>query len=706
MRIYKVLYIITIMFVSNVVLNAQKINYPVTKKCDTVDNYFGTLVPDPYRWLENDTAAAVAEWVKAENKVTSGYLNKIPFRQKMKERLTSLFNFPKQSSPFKRGGKYFCYKNNGLQNQSILYIMSTPTDTGRILLDANKLSDDGTISLASMDISQDGKILAYAVARGGSDWNEIYFLNIETGKLLDDHLNWVKFSNIGWFKDGIYYSGYEPTRKGKELSQKNEYHKLFYHKLGTEQSTDTIIFENKNEPLRNYFASVTDDQKFLCIYEENAGSMGNALYLKDLSIKDSKIVTLISTFENEFSIVENVDNDLYIRTNLNAKKYKLIKINFLTPEISKAEDILPETNNVLSSVSFCNKTIVALYMKDAHSELKVYDYSGKFLNNVNLPSIGTLNSFNSDKNDSIGFYDFTSYNYPTTVFLYHSKTGISKEYFRPKIDFDGNNYEVKQVFYPSKDGTKIPMFIVHKKGIKLDGTNPTLLYAYGGFNISLTPSFSASRILWLENGGVYAVANLRGGGEYGEEWHLAGTKLNKQNVFDDFIAAAEYLIKEKFTSSKFLAIQGGSNGGLLIGAVANQRADLFKVALPAVGVMDMLRYHKFTIGWNWVTDYGSSEDKEQFEYLYKYSPIHNIKQNVDYPSIMVTTADHDDRVVPAHSFKYIATLQEKYKGNNPVLIRIETKAGHGAGKPTSKQIDEAVDIYSFIFYNMGITPKY
>ncbi|PIY04689.1 MAG: S9 family peptidase, partial [Bacteroidetes bacterium CG_4_10_14_3_um_filter_31_20] len=495
-------------------------------------------------------------------------------------------------------------------------------------------------------------------------------------------------------------------RKGKELSQKNEYHKLFYHKLGTEQSTDTIIFENKNEPLRNYFASVTDDQKFLCIYEENAGSMGNALYLKDLSIKDSKIVTLISTFENEFSIVENVDNDLYIRTNLNAKKYKLIKINFLTPEISKAEDILPETNNVLSSVSFCNKTIVALYMKDAHSELKVYDYSGKFLNNVNLPSIGTLNSFNSDKNDSIGFYDFTSYNYPTTVFLYHSKTGISKEYFRPKIDFDGNNYEVKQVFYPSKDGTKIPMFIVHKKGIKLDGTNPALLYAYGGFNISLTPSFSASRILWLENGGVYAVANLRGGGEYGEEWHLAGTKLNKQNVFDDFIAAAEYLIKEKFTSSKFLAIQGGSNGGLLIGAVANQRADLFKVALPAVGVMDMLRYHKFTIGWNWVTDYGSSEDKEQFEYLYKYSPIHNIKQNVDYPSIMVTTADHDDRVVPAHSFKYIATLQEKYKGNNPVLIRIETKAGHGAGKPTSKQIDEAVDIYSFIFYNMGITPKY
>ncbi len=706
MRIIKVLFIISIMFASNIFLNAQKMVYPVTKKCDTVDNYFGTKVPDSYRWLENDTAKDVAEWVIAENKVTFNYLNTISFRQKMKERLTKLWNFPKQSAPFKRGGKYFCYKNNGLQNQSILYVMNSPTDTGRVLLDANKLSTDGTVSLASMDISADGKLLAYAVARGGSDWNEIYFLNIETGKLLDDHLKWVKFSGIGWVKDGIYYSGYEPTKKGKELSQKNEFHKLYFHKLGTDQASDEIVFEDKNEPLRNFYATVTDDQKFLCIYGENAGSMGNALYLKDLSAKDSKIITLMPTFENEFSIVENIGNDLYIRTNLNAKKYKLVKINFSSSDISKAVNILPETNNVLSSVSFCNKNIVALYMKDAHSELKLYDYNGNFLKDIVTPSIGTVNSFNSDKNDILAFYDFTSYNYPTTVFLYNVETGKSDEYFKPKIDFDGNNYEVKQVFYLSKDDTKIPMFIVYKKGIKLDGTNPTLLYAYGGFNISLTPGFSASRILWLENGGVYAVANLRGGGEYGEEWHLAGTKLNKQNVFDDFIAAAEYLIKEKYTSSKFLAIQGGSNGGLLIGAVANQRPDLFKVALPAVGVMDMLRYHKFTIGWSWVTDYGNSENKEQFEYIYKYSPIHNIKQNVEYPAIMVTTADHDDRVVPAHSFKYIATLQEKYQGQNPVLIRIETKAGHGAGKPTSKQIDEAVDIYSFIFYNMGINPKY
>jgi prolyl oligopeptidase len=411
-------------------------------------------------------------------------------------------------------------------------------------------------------------------------------------------------------------------------------------------------------------------------------------------------------FDTEFGVVDNVGSELYIRTNLAAKKYKLIKVDISTPNISNAIDILPETKDVLSSVSFCGNTLVATYMKDAHSEIMIYDYSGKFLNNLNLPALGTVNTFNSGKNDAEAFYDFTSYNYPTTVFQYDYKTGESKEYFKPAIDFDGSAYEVKQVFYESKDKTKISMFIVSKKGITLDGNNPTLLYGYGGFNISLTPGFSTSRVIWLENGGVYAVANLRGGGEYGEEWHLAGTKLKKQNVFDDFIAAAEYLIKEKYTSPDYLAIQGGSNGGLLVGAVANQRPDLFKVALPAVGVMDMLRYHKFTIGWSWVTDYGNSDNKEEFEYIYKYSPIHNISDKAEYPAIMVTTADHDDRVVPAHSFKYIATLQEKYKGSNPVLIRIETSAGHGAGKPTSKQIDESVDIYSFIFKNMGITPKY
>jgi len=692
------------MFLTNCNENQNRLTYPAATKTGTVDNYFGTNVPDPYRWLENDTAADVAEWVKAQNKVTFNYLNKIPFRQKMKKRLTSIWNFQKQTAPFKKGGKYFYYKNNGLQNQSVLFIMNLLTDSARVLLDANKLSADGTVSLTSLDVSPDGKLLAYGIARGGSDWNEIYFLNIETGKQLPDHLNWVKFSEIGWFKEGIYYSGYTPPAKGKELSQKNEYHKLYYHKLGSEQSNDKIIFENKKEPLRNYYANVTNDQNYLLIYEENAGSMGNALHISDLSKPNSKPVTLVSTFDKEFSVVDNIGSEFYIKTNFNAKKYKLVKVNLATSDISKTEDILPETNDVLSSVSFCGKTIIANYMKDAHSELKVYDYTGKFLHTLNLPALGTVNTFNSDKKETIAFYDFTSYNYPATIFQYESETGNSKEYFKPDIDFNGSAYEVKQVYYKSKDGTIIPMFVVHKKGIVLDGKNPALLYGYGGFNISLTPGFSISRVLWLENGGIYAVANLRGGGEYGEQWHLAGTKLYKQNVFDDFIAAAEYLIKEKYTSPKFLAIQGGSNGGLLVGAVVNQRPDLFKVALPAVGVMDMLRYHKFTIGWNWVTDYGSSDNKEEFEYLYKYSPLHNIKKDVEYPAVLVTTADHDDRVVPAHSFKYIATLQEKYKGKNPVLIRIETRAGHGAGKPTSKLINEAVDLYSFIFYNMGIVP--
>jgi len=685
---------------------SQNIVYPISKKVDTVDNYFGTKVPDPYRWLENDTAKDVADWVKAENNVTNKYLDNISFRNDLKKRLTKLWNFPKVSAPFKRGGKYFCYKNNGLQNQSVLYMMNSPKDSGKIILDPNKLSTDGTVSLASMDISADGKILAYSVARGGSDWNEIYFLNIETGKLLNDHLNWVKFSGISWFNDGIFYSGYTPPEKGKELSQKNEYHKLYYHKLATEQSADKIIIENKKEPLHSFFASVTDDQKFLCIYEENVGNMGNALHIADLTKKNYQIITLVNKYDNEFTVLENINDDIYIKTNDNAKKYKLIKINFQNPDISKSTIVIPENTDVLDGVSFMENKIVTIYMKDAHSELKVFDLNGNFLYNISTPAIGTVNSFNSDKNSDIAFYDFTSYNFPTTVFLYNSVNKTSKIFFKPSIDFNGDNYEVKQVFYESKDKTKISMFLVYKKGIVLNGNNPTLLYGYGGFNISMTPGFSASRILWLENGGVYAVANLRGGGEYGEEWHLAGTKLKKQNVFDDFISAAEYLIKENYTSKEYLAIQGGSNGGLLIGAVINQRPDLFKVALPAVGVMDMLRYHKFTIGWSWVTDYGNSENKEEFEYIYKYSPLHNIKPNINYPAVLVTTADHDDRVVPAHSFKYIATLQENYKGKNPVLIRIETKAGHGAGKPTSKMIDEAVDIYSFVFYNMGIVPKY
>ena len=684
----------------------ESLIYPETKKTDTIDVYFGTNVPDPYRWLENDTAKEVSEWVKQQNKLTFDYLNKIPFREKMKERLTKIWNYPKQSAPFKKGEKYFMYKNNGLQNQSILYVMNSLTDSARILLDPNTLSDDGTVSLDGMDVSPDGKLLAYSISRGGSDWNEIYFKNIETGEMLPDHLLWVKFSGLSWYKDGVFYSGYTPPVKGKELSQKNEFHKLYYHKLGSDQSTDNIISEDKNEPLRTYVAYVTEDQNYLFTWIENAGSLGHSLYVTDLNKKDAKAIHLTSTFDNRFDLVNNNGPEFFIMTNKNAKKNKLIKVNYNNPDTSEWKEILPESDNVLTSVSIIKDNLVAIYMKDAHSVVNFYDLNGKFKNSMELPAIGTVNSFNTDKNDSIAFYDFTSYNYPTTIFKYSINTGKSEVFFKPEINFDGNLYEVKQVFYKSKDNTKIPMFIIHKKGIELNGKNPTLLYAYGGFNISLTPGFSTSRVLWLENGGVFAIANLRGGGEYGEEWHLAGTKLKKQNVFDDFIAAAEYLINQKYTSSDFLAIQGGSNGGLLVGAVTNQRPELFRVALPAVGVMDMLRFHKFTIGWSWVTDYGSSDNKEEFEYLFKYSPIHNIRENINYPAVLVTTADHDDRVVPAHSFKYIATLQEKYHGSNPVLIRIETSAGHGGGKPTSKVIDEAVDIYSFIFQNMGITPKY
>ena len=684
----------------------ENIIYPETKKTDTIDTYFGVQVPDPYRWLENDTAQEVADWVKSQNKITFDYLDKIPFRQKMKERLTKIWNFPKQTAPFKRGGKYFIYKNDGLQNQSILYVMNSLSDSPKILLDPNTLSEDGTVSLDGMDVSPDGKLLAYSISRGGSDWSEIYFKNIETGEMLTDHILWVKFSGLSWFKDGVFYSGYTPPVKGKELSQKNEYHKLYYHKLGTDQSTDKIIVEDKNEPLRNFYANVSEDQNFLFTYVENAGSLGNALFVTDLTKENSKPVELTSSFDFQFSLVENIGSDFYILTNKKAKKNKLIRINYNNPDSSKWVEILPETENVLSSASIIKDLLVATYMKDAHSVVNFYSLNGTFKNNLELPAIGSVYSFNAHKDDSIAFYDFTSYNYPSTIFKYSLNTGKSEVFFKPEIDFDGNLYDVNQVFYKSKDGTNIPMFIIHKKGIELNGKNPTLLYAYGGFNISLTPGFSTSRVIWLENGGVFAVANLRGGGEYGEEWHLSGTKLQKQNVFDDFISAAEFLISEKYTSPEYLAIQGGSNGGLLMGAVINQRPELFKVALPAVGVMDMLRFHKFTIGWSWVTDYGSSDNKEEFEYLYKYSPLHNIKENINYPAVLVTTADHDDRVVPAHSFKYIATLQEKYKGPNPVLIRIETSAGHGGGKPTSKVIDEAIDIYSFIFANMGIHPKY
>lgn len=683
----------------------EEILYPVTYKTGHIDNYFGVEIADPYNWFETDTTTRIREWISAQNDLTYKYLGKIPYRNKIRQQLESAWDFPKQSAPFKSGGKYFIYKNNGLQNQSALFVMNSACDTPKLLLDPNLLSSDGTTSLTKIDVSPDGKLLAYSVARSGSDWNTIYFMNIETLEKLNDSIVWMKFSGLGWHGNGVYYSGYSPPEKGKEYSQKNEFHKLFYHKLNTPQSEDKIVMENKKEPLRNFYASVSDDGNYLLIYSSNTGFRGNALSVKDLRKADSAPVDITGEFDFEFSVVGNTGADFYIKTNKNAKKYKLVKVNLNNAGEEYRTDIIPESGDVLSSVSLCSGKIVASYFKDARSQLNVYNTDGTFCNTIGLPALGTVSAFNSTSDDSIAFYEFSSYNYPATTFLYNTETNESKLYYKPEIDFDGSNFEVKQVFYESKDKTMIPMFIVHKKGIDLNGKNPVILYGYGGFNRSMTPGFSISRAYWLKNGGVYAVANLRGGGEYGEEWHLAGTKLKKQNVFDDFIAAAEYLIKEKYTSSEYLTIQGGSNGGLLVGAVINQRPELFKVALPAVGVMDMLKFHKFTIGWSWITDYGSSDNKEEFEYILKYSPLHNIDGNRNYPAVLVTTADHDDRVVPAHSFKYIAALQEKYKGNNPALIRIETKAGHGAGKPTAKIIDEAADVYAFIFYNMGIAPE-
>lgn len=679
-----------------------KLTYPVTKKCDSADTYFEVKIDDPYRWLENDTSPDVKAWVEEQNKVCFSYLNSIPYRNEIKERLTELWNFERQSAPFTKAGKMFYYKNNGLQNQSVLYCKINESSPEQVLIDPNKLSDDGTVSLSTIGISPDGKYIAYAISRGGSDWNEIFVKEIETGKELSDHINWVKFSSVSWHNDGFFYSGYAKPDKGMELSQANLFHKLFYHKLGNPQEKDLVIRENPNFSKRSVRGFVTEDSRFLVISESEPNKTGNAFYIKDFSSSGNSLIPIDVSFDIHLQYIKNTGEEFYLMTNKNAGRYKLISVTLQNPDTASWKDILPESKDLLNEVSFSKNRFICNYLKDARSRLELYNIEGKFLGEINLPCLGTVNSFNTESDNETAYYDFTSFNYPTTVYKYNVMTNKSELYFAPKVDINPDEYEVAQVFYHSKDGTKIPMFISYKKGIKLDGTNPTLLYGYGGFNINVTPSFSISRLQWLENGGVFAVANIRGGGEYGKTWHMAGTKLQKQNVFDDFIAAAEYLIHEKYTNPQKLAVQGGSNGGLLVGAVINQRPDLFKVAIPQVGVMDMLRYHKFTIGYYWVTDYGSSEDPAEFNYILKYSPIHNISDSLDYPAVLVTTADHDDRVVPAHSFKYIATLQEKYKGINPVIIRIETKAGHGAGKSTSKAIEETADINSFLFYNMDI----
>jgi len=693
------------MITANIFGQKTKIIYPMTKKDNTVDTYFGVKVSDPYRWLENDTTKETATWVKAQNKVTSTYLAKIPFRNKLKERLTNLANYEKIGAPFKKNGKYYFYKNDGLQNQSVLYVQNSLDSQPEVFLDPNKLSEDGTVALTGISFSKDGKYFAYTVSRSGSDWREIYVMDIATRKLLNDHIQWAKFTGAAWQGDGFYYSAYDAPIAGKEFSNINENHKIYFHKIGEPQSKDVLIYQNPKYPKRFYSASVSEDQRVLFIFESGEGR-GNALFMKDLTKVDAPIEQLASDFNYEYTPIEVIGSQMFFSTNFGAPKGKVMVANIDSPNLRNWKDLVPESASVLSGAEVIGGKLMLTYDKDASNHAFAYNTEGKLLYEVKLPSLGSV-GFSGDKDDNIAFYSFTSFTFPGAVYKYNVNTNESTLYCAPKVDFNPEEFVTEQVFYPSKDGTKIPMFLTYKKGLKRDESNPVYLYGYGGFNISLNPGFSTYRIPFLENGGVYAQVNLRGGGEYGEEWHLAGTKMKKQNVFDDFISAAEYLIEKKYTNKQRIAIVGGSNGGLLIGACVNQRPDLFKVAIPEVGVMDMLRYHKFTIGWNWASDYGTSEDsKEMFEYLRAYSPLHTFKKGNTYPATLVTTADHDDRVVPAHSFKYAATLQASSNGKNPTLIRIDSKAGHGSGKPISKVIDEQADIYSFIMFNMDMKPKF
>jgi prolyl oligopeptidase len=683
----------------------EPIAYPKTLKSAVTDDYFGVKVADPYRWLEDDNSAETAEWVKAENEVTEAYLQKIPFREELKQRMTALWNYPRYGVPFRKGNYYFFTKNNGIQNQSVLYIQEGLDAEPRVFLDPNLLSADGTTALAGRAASHDGSYFAYAIAKAGSDWNEIYVIETASGRQLADKLEWVKFSEIAWKGNGFYYSRYDRPGDGGELSSKNEFKKVYYHKVGDPQSKDQLIYENKNEPLRSYGAQTTNDENFLLIYETESTS-GNALYIKDLRDPDSEFVKMADGFRFDYEVIANTGSRFFIKTNDGAPRYRLISVELTNPGREKWLEVVPEKDEVLQSVYGGGGMLICQYMKDATAKAYVYHIDGTMLHELELPGPGTINDFESTWEDGLAFYSYTSFTSPSTIYKYAIASNRAEVFRTSEIDFDASRIVSEQVFYTSKDGTKIPMFLVHRSDVKLNGNNPVYLYGYGGFNVSLTPSFSVSRLLFIENGGVFAMPNLRGGGEYGEAWHRAGTKLQKQNVFDDFIAAAEYLIDQKYTNPKKLAIAGGSNGGLLVGACMTQRPELFAVALPAVGVMDMLRYHKFTIGWAWTEDYGSSDDKEEFVYLLGYSPLHNLKAGTCYPATLVTTADHDDRVVPAHSFKFAATLQEKHACQNPVLIRIETKAGHGAGKPISKMIEEATDMWSFTMYNLGMNPTF
>lgn len=683
--------------------NQIAVNYTETKKVDTVDTYFGTEVPDPYRWLEDDRSEETMDWVKRENETTYGYLEQIPFRDELKSRLSELWNYEKVGAPFKEGDYTYFYKNDGLQNQYVIYRYKTGEDpsAAEVFLDPNTFAEDGTISLGGASFSEDGKILAYAISEGGSDWRKILVMDTEKKEIIEDTLIDVKFSGMSWYKDeGFYYSSYDKP-KGSELSAKTDQHKLYYHKLGTPQSSDKLIFGGTAAQKHRYVGGgVSEDNKYLTVSARNSTS-GGKLFLKDLTKPNSDFVTVLDHEDSDTYLIENEGSKLFFVTNLDAPNKRIVTVDASNPTSENWKDFIPETEYVLSPGT-AGGYFFAEYMVDAVSKVKQYDYEGKLVRDVDLPGVGSVGGFGAKKEETELYYGFSNYKTPGSTYKYDIDSGKSELFIKPDIDFNPDNYESKQVFYNSKDGTKVPMIITYKKGTELNGKNPTILYGYGGFNISLTPSFSIANAVWMEQGGVYAVPNLRGGGEYGKEWHNAGTKLQKQNVFDDFIAAAEYLIDNNYTSKEYLAIRGGSNGGLLVGATMTQRPDLVQVALPAVGVMDMLRYHTFTAGAGWAYDYGTSEDnKEMFEYIKAYSPVHNVKEGVSYPATMVTTGDHDDRVVPAHSFKFAAELQEKQAGDAPVLIRIETDAGHGAGTPVSKTIEQYADIFGFTLYNMG-----
>ncbi|HEY1173084.1 MAG TPA: prolyl oligopeptidase family serine peptidase [Verrucomicrobiae bacterium] len=681
-----------------------KMIYPRTVKTNVVETLNGVSVADPYRWLEDDNSAATKAWVEAQNKVTFEYLEKLPARQKLKERLTELWNYERYGVPFKEGNRYFYTRNDGLQNQSVLYVAETLEAEPRVLLDPNTLSKDGTVSLSGYTISDDGNLMAYGLSSGGSDWQEWKVRDVRTGKDLEDELKWVKFSGASWTKDGkgFFYSRYDAPKEGEQLKGVNYFQKLYFHRIGTKQSEDTLVYDRPDEKEWGFGGSVTEDDRYLAIHVWQGTSPKNRFFYQDLQAKGSKVVELLKENDASYDFIGNVGTVFYFLTDLNASRGRLIAIDITKPERANWQEVIPQAWDTLRSVSFVNNQFVAQYLKDARSVVKVFSREGKQEREVELPGIGTAGGFGGERGDTETFYFFSGYTMPGTIYRYDLKTGNSTVFREPKVKFNPAEFETKQVFFTSKDGTRVPMFITHKKGLKLDGANPTYLYGYGGFNISLTPSFALTMIAWMERGGVYAVANLRGGGEYGEDWHQAGTKLKKQNVFDDFIGAAEWLVANKYTRPDKLAIAGGSNGGLLVGACMTQRPDLFGVALPAVGVLDMLRFHKFTIGWAWQSDYGSPDKAEEFQALYAYSPYHNLRQGTKYPSTLITTGDHDDRVVPAHSFKFAARLQEYHRGDSPVLIRVETKAGHGAGKPTAMLIEEAADRLAFALKELEV----